>query len=241
MGARMRGADAILAMAVLLLPSCGSDGKDSGLVVDEAPLMDELILPEPALRRLNQAQYHRAIVDLLGDDLVHPTSLEPDESIDGLRAIGASSTTISPRGVEQYEDAAYSLAEQALETGQGRQSLVPCEPESTVDTSCAEMFFTALGRRAWRRPLSADEVERLVSISSDAAQALDDFHAGLVYGVAALLQSPHFLFRVELGQETDDRDGNRSGNGGSGVDLVRDYKPITTIHLRHRSARRDKV
>ena len=55
-------------------------------------------LPSPTLRRLTRSQYLNAITALLGDDLVLPSNLEPDETTDGLLAIGAALTTISPRG-----------------------------------------------------------------------------------------------------------------------------------------------
>ncbi len=52
----------------------------------------------------------------------------------------------------------------------------------------------------WRRPLSDEEVTEVVSVAGMAADALGDFHEGLSFGLAALLQSPYFLFRVELGE-----------------------------------------
>ena len=87
-----------------------SDG-GAGALERETP---EVVLPSPTLRRLTRPQYDNAILALLGEGLLLPASLEPDETTDGLRAIGASLTTISPRGVEQYEDAAFELVEQAL-------------------------------------------------------------------------------------------------------------------------------
>jgi hypothetical protein len=53
--------------------------------------------------------------------------------------------------------------------------------------------------RAWRRPLTGEELDRLVGIAAQSAEALGDFFAGFEYALAALLQSPHFVFRVELG------------------------------------------
>jgi hypothetical protein len=56
--------------------------------------------------------------------------------------------------------------------------------------------------------LRADELARYVKIAGDAGQTLGDFHQGLEFAVAAILQSPSFLFRVELG-EPDATDATR--------------------------------
>ena len=64
-----------------------------------------------ALRRLTAAQYGNTVRDLLGTPLVVPSRLEQDDASVGLFSIGARLTTISPRGAELYEQAAYDLAE----------------------------------------------------------------------------------------------------------------------------------
>jgi hypothetical protein len=166
--------------------------------------------PEPpTLRRLTSAQYVNTVHDLVGDDVFVPRAIEPDRRLGGFEAVGASTMAVSPRGVEQYEAAAYDIAEQALGSD-GRDSLVGCTPAGTVDTGCATEFVTTFGLRAWRRPLTDEEVTTLVTIADTAADTLGDFHEGLQFAMAALLQSPDFLFRVELGE--DGPDGRRYTN-----------------------------
>lgn len=165
--------------------------------------------PAPVLRRLTEAQYLNTITDLFGADIVITTGLEPDERVDGLYSVGASVVTISALGVEEYEAAAFAVAEQALADEAKRAALVPCAPADVVDADCAGTALAELGRRVWRRPLAEEELARLVAVSGTAATTLGDFHEGLVYGVAALLQSPNFLFRVELGEEDPERPGER--------------------------------
>ncbi len=159
----------------------------------------------PSLRRLTQDQYRNVIGELLGDGLVLPNSLEPDTAVDGLYAVGAAATTISSVGVEQYEDAAFSLAEQVLADDARTQAVVGCDP--TAD-GCLRAFVTAFGRRAWRRSLSDAEVDAVVALGDAAATTLGDTDAGAIYALAAILQSPHFLYRVELG-EADPEDATR--------------------------------
>ena len=165
--------------------------------------------PAPGgLRRLTVAQYRNAIHDVLGEHIVVPASLEPDLKVEGLLAVGASRASISNRGVEQYEDAAYGIAEQAFQD-QGRDTLVPCAPAAADDATCAEATLQPLGERLWRRALTVDESALLVRTANEAGLALGDFYAGLEYGLALILQSPYFLYRVEVGEPTSE--GGRFG------------------------------
>lgn len=150
------------------------------------------------LRRLTNAQLENIVLDVFGDGVILPPVAEPDVSIGGLVSIGASGATFSPRGVESMEDVAFALAAQALDLD-NRSRVLTCEPTGVADGDCAAEFVGTLGRRLWRRPLKNDEIERLTRVALDAAAALDDPHEGYGYALAALLQSPHFLFRHELG------------------------------------------
>lgn len=193
-----------LAAILVSLFACGP-GPVESTVAEDPPLGPEpaSVGPQPVLRRLTVEQYHNSVGDVLGPGLVLPSSLEPDVALDGLFSVGASQTTISARGVEQYEAAAFSLAEQALDRADLRATLVPCVPAGVRDDGCAAQALEPLGLAAWRRPLSAEELAGLVEVAGTASEVLGDFDAGLEFGVAYLLQSPWFLYRVELGEEAE--------------------------------------
>lgn len=152
-----------------------------------------------AMQRLTVAQYESSVTDVLGAGLTMPEILEPDTTLNGFVSIGASRTTISPRGVESYEEAAYDLAGQAL-APERRDSLVTCDPSAT----CTETFVRDVGGRLWRRPLTEAEVARYVGVAQNVESTLGDFWAGLEFALAGFLQSPNFLFRVELGEPDGD-------------------------------------
>jgi hypothetical protein len=159
-----------------------------------------LFVPAPAsLRKLTVEQYRNSVLDLLGSDLALPSDLEPDTAQNGFIAIGAARATVSPAAAEKFATAAYDLAEQALSPAR-RAAFVGCTPKAIIDTACTQRFVAQLGKRAFRRPLSAAETMRYVTVAENAARTLNDFHAGLEFAVAGLLQSPNFLFRVELGE-----------------------------------------
>jgi hypothetical protein len=55
------------------------------------------------------------------------------------------------------------------------------------------------GRLAWRRPLTDAEITRVTATGVKAAQAYNSFDAGLGTTISALLQSPYFLYIIEVG------------------------------------------
>lgn len=181
---------------VVLLGSCGARG--------DAP---EAEPPEPQIRRLTRVQYTNSIHDALGAAIVVPTSLEPDEDAGGLASVGASLASISPRGVELYETAAAQIAAQVMDDAALRASNVLCEPAAARDDACAAEVVRVAGRKLWRRPLEDAEVDVYVAVAGGAAAAVGDFHGGLEYALSGLLQSPNFLFRVELGEPDPERVG----------------------------------
>ena len=65
------------------------------------------------------------------------------------------------------------------------------------DQHCAGEIVTNLARKAYRRPVSADEVDRLTQLVASAERAGDSFEEGIRVAVQAVLLSPHFLFRIE--------------------------------------------
>jgi hypothetical protein len=165
-------------------------------------------MPEPVLRRLTATQYTNSVIDLFSDELLLPTRLEPDIAQDGLLSIGAGEASISPLGVEQYEDAAFLLIEQAMEPGGLRDALIPCAPSGTSDDACARQSLEPFARRAWRRPLTTAELDGLVDIAGIAGDTLVDFYDGYEMALAAVLQNPAFIYRIELGEP----DPNKAGS-----------------------------
>jgi len=194
-----------LLAAALLLVACDPKVQPEPPVAlrGDAPVVDPAA---PALRRLTQPQYVNTVAALFGEGMVLPSSLEPDTAIEGLVAVGAAVTSISPVGVEQYEEAAYTLAEQVLADPDRTAAVVGCAPDAE---GCLEAFVATFGRRAWRRSLTADEVDRVVAVGEAAAVTVGDPDAGVLYAMALLLQSPAFLYRDELGEPDPAVDGAR--------------------------------
>jgi mono/diheme cytochrome c family protein len=62
---------------------------------------------------------------------------------------------------------------------------------------CAQKIVSDLARRAFRRPVSAAEVDPYLRLVSLARKRGDSFEEGIGVALQAILVSPHFLFRVE--------------------------------------------
>ena len=81
-----------------------------------------------------------------------------------------------------------------------------CTPTGAGDKACMTSFVQAFGRRAFRRPLTDDEVTAYLGLQSFAVEA-GDFYAGVDLVVRAVLQDPSFLYRVEIGAPVAGRAG----------------------------------
>jgi len=87
-----------------------------------------------------------------------------------------------------------------LSEGPSRQRLFVCHPaskNSSDETSCATKILTTLARHAYRRPVVAGDVEAPMSFYKRARQSGGNFDDGIRAGVARVLSSPYFLYRIE--------------------------------------------
>ncbi|MBI1353356.1 MAG: DUF1592 domain-containing protein [Acidobacteria bacterium] len=79
-----------------------------------------------------------------------------------------------------------------------QQQYVTCSPSAWDDQErCAKNILSHVARRAWRRPVAAEEVDKLVSFVKLAHDEGGSFEEGLQVALQATLVSPYFLFRIE--------------------------------------------
>jgi mono/diheme cytochrome c family protein len=81
--------------------------------------------------------------------------------------------------------------------GPSRERLFVCHPVANLEESCANKILSNLARRAFRRPVTATDVEAAMSFYKKARQAGGNFDDGIRSGVARVLSSPNFLYRIE--------------------------------------------
>ena len=78
-----------------------------------------------------------------------------------------------------------------------RRAIFSCAPVRRADeTACARDILSDLTRRAFRRPVTAADVDPLLA-SFEAGHEAGGFESGIQWALEALLVSPEFLFRME--------------------------------------------
>ena len=78
------------------------------------------------------------------------------------------------------------------------------KPAPGKEVEAARQIISRFARKAWRRPVSAQEVERLLRFVQLARANGENFESGIKLALLAVLVSPHFLFRGELQPEPND-------------------------------------
>src|SRR6185295_238040 len=77
-------------------------------------------------------------------------------------------------------------------------ALLPCDPAAAGEAPCARQFVDAFGLRAFRRPLTMAEGDRLAALYTDARNTLKlGFGDAIGVLVEAMLQAPAFLYHWE--------------------------------------------
>jgi len=86
-------------------------------------------------------------------------------------------------------------------------TIAPCAGTTDADqTSCALSFIQGFAARAYRRPITPEELSDLMTVYEDGAT--DGYNAGIELAIRAVVTSPSFLFRTELGPTTLTADAN---------------------------------
>jgi hypothetical protein len=147
-----------------------------------------------AIRRLTHDEYASTVRDLLGDAQRMVTVPLPKDDAGDEVATDPRTLIVSPTWAENAMDAAEAAAKMAVAN---LGALLPCS--SAGNEACARQFAQSLGKRAYRRPLAPAEVDGLMKLYAVGAQG-GGFPHGIEVMVRGILQSPSFLYRIELGQ-----------------------------------------
>lgn len=146
------------------------------------------------LRRLTSLQLHNTLVAIFGDESVPEGQVLDDPVVRGFQ-VDAAESVIRDLGAQQVMQYAETVADWAME---GRLlPMVPCQ-ENTA--GCREDVARSIGAKFHREPLD----ESMVSAYAELMANEPTFAEGARELVAALMQSPYFLYRRELGSASPD-------------------------------------
>jgi hypothetical protein len=162
--------------------------------------------------RLTSTQFRNTAMAVFG--FVGPTTdqLPPDAQPEGF-ANQADRLSVEPLLASKYMLATDEIATNVL----GRSAeFIKCPLANLSTGTCLHDFLTTVGTRAWRRPLTPAELTKYTTLYTTIAQANtpDVAFKGLLQ---ALMLSPNFLFRTEL------------GTSATGMTMLTDYELASAI------------
>jgi hypothetical protein len=170
------------------------------------------------IRRLNRVEYNNTVRDLVGVTFRPADDFPADDAGYGFDNIG-DVLSISPVLLEKYLAAAEKIVQTAFATPALRARILIRQPTEQTKKECARQILENFARRAFRRPVRPEELDRLVRFVELAEKNGDGFETGIQLALQAVLISPHFLFRVELDRQPR----------GDAVHPIGDYELATRL------------
>ena len=152
------------------------------------------------IRRLTNSEYDAAVFELLGIDTKPSSSFNQDVRQSGYARNETQVVDAILAG--QYSDAAQALAREAVTSHYDR--IVPCA-EKTDD--CGFKFIDSFGPRVYRGAFDEERRERIIEVFRAGANE-GEFEIGVELVITAALQSPFFLYHIEIGPGALEATGN---------------------------------
>jgi hypothetical protein len=147
------------------------------------------------MRRLSVREYNNVVRDLLADTTEPANQFGQEVYTNGFDN-GSDSLTVQGTDVLAFQTAAESLAATAV--GNNLPNLIGgCDTTQPAQV-CVSAFLDTFAMKAYRRPLTTTERQRLQTVYA-AGAATGGLHGGIQLMLEAVLQSPSFLYREELG------------------------------------------
>ncbi|WP_438030817.1 DUF1592 domain-containing protein [Sorangium sp. So ce233] len=174
----------------------GSTGGSTGGAA-EAQVAERSMFP-----RLSHAQWENTVRDLLRlDDTPGLSASFTTDPLGGVFDNNEAALQVTPGLWGDYQRAAEELAAMVVDDeaklGRLLPADLPAEPEAR-----AQAFIERFGERAFRRPLTAEERGQYLALfhrGKELYEGEEPFAAGVRAALEAFLQSPHFVYRVEIG------------------------------------------
>jgi hypothetical protein len=149
-----------------------------------------------ALSRLTNVEYSTAVTDLLGEPPGAATRYQfPDDPRQHGFDNNAALLQISATHGDRYATAAAQIAAGTFTDAARKAKVLTCDPAAS---GCLQTFTQTMGRRLYRRPLGTDEVKGFTELAAATAIAGDAL-SGPRTVLEAMLQSPFFLYKVQVG------------------------------------------
>jgi len=158
------------------------------------------------LRRLTGWQYKNTIRDLIGIQAASVVTPPADTRIAGYETVGAMRLALASEDqASRYETSAFAAAQTAL-SRPDKGAWIGCESSDPNNRDCLETFIRKFGKRAFRRPVTDNELSTIADIASGAGQKMGNFDSAIEFAIATILQFPDFIYIVEIGRPLEGSD-----------------------------------
>ncbi len=175
-------------------------GAVNKILADEAPecVGKEATPGRKSLRLLTRAEYYNTVKDIL-KVASDPTGSFPIESAVNGFPNNVEMNSVSSDHLSAYVDAAITIADNSKTQ---LATLVGCS--ESAGASCAQKVIDVLGPKLYRRPLTADEKAAAINVYNKGATV--SAREGMTALISSLLVSPAFLYRSEIGNNSNSLD-----------------------------------
>jgi hypothetical protein len=189
-------------------PGAGADGQQPGAAGSGTSVPAPTALPTEnacstpgspgprVVRRLTAGEFAASIADLFGDKTVPVAQVFNDSRVLGF-TVDSNTLRVQDLNADQLMTNAEAVANWVVTTPAQLAKITQLATCSSHDANCAKLLIKNFGRKAFRTAIS-DNDSRIASYSS-LFMAEPDFATGVSTVISAMLQSPYFLYRSEIG------------------------------------------
>jgi hypothetical protein len=170
------------------------------------------------LKLLTRIEYQNSIEDLVGIDFNVAETIPYDSLVEGY--FNNAYTPVTESHADAYLSVAEKVAQWSAESN--FQGVVDCGFDHNGNAGvgnqeCQSRFLNDFGTRAFRRPLTAAELSTYQALFADNLTG-GDIKVGIELGITALLSSPQFLYRSEVGSPVESASSS-NGHINDAIDL----------------------
>ncbi len=194
----------LLGSAVLLYQNCGGfQSSEEALIASSSSVSfkctDDSQASETKSLLLSKQQMSHAIEDLFGAETLDSISGALSSLADPINdaTTHERQSLVSSAEVDSFHSIAQAVAADVVGTQVKRENVFgACASMATPGPNCIDGFINNFAVKIFRRPLKAEEVTFIKNLANSGGDYLTNLEAVLSYA----LQSPFFLWRLELGE-----------------------------------------
>jgi len=186
----------------VVVPGTGGTGGVTSVGTGPMATCDSSQAGLPSLRRLTRRELEHSLRDVFPSLGAEWSSGMSGDSVSSANGFDNDNEllVVSKQTAREVATAAEAVG---TSVSASLVQLLPCA--SAGDEACAEQFLDVQGRRLFRRPLSDAERTQFLEFWNTAFTATGDFAQSVGWLTRALVESPQFMYRREIGTLASDR------------------------------------